>query len=345
MKFGPWVFQLLLNSLFPFCSRKRCVINIWIECKKWSLAEIGLRILFLLWFKHAIQFWNNDNSKATETVRDGAPELHVCSRAEVGSTVGTRGVATVLAGKWAAALWHPSEEGREGWVVPSQEQGARLQSELVKCLSSGHDCLVPSLCWGWLQDQAKAGPQSQGGKAKALNLSCGGADFELYLWEGKGLQSTAVWGDGLVPLLWKAVGGCLKLNICWWSAEHCVWSGLCLWGVFSQELCSVSLRIKRACLTALPQACGALMLWTVAGQVTGASSHFRVCYMSAAKLIDLVSPCNQGLSLVSYSFYSDTNFWSCLGKSHLQSACLILLAVMAAEGTRLCCCPACTCWK
>lgn len=166
----------------------------------------------------------------------------VCSRAEVGSSAGTRGVAAVFAGKWAAPLWHPCEERREGWGVPSQGQGGRLWRELVKCLSSSHDHLVPSLCWGWLQAQDKAGPQSQGGEAKALNLRCDGADFDLSLWEAKGLQSTTVRGDGLVALLWKAVGGCPKWNTWWWSAECCVCSGLCLCrGLFPRALLRVSL--------------------------------------------------------------------------------------------------------
>lgn len=58
--------------------------------------------------------------------------------------------------------------------------------------------------------QSLQGNESQGGKAKALNLSCGGAEFDLCLWEWKGLQSTTVQGDGCVPLLWKTAGSCLK---------------------------------------------------------------------------------------------------------------------------------------
>lgn len=155
--------------------------------------------------------------------------------------LGLGGVAAVFAGKCAAALGHPSEEGREGWVVPSQAQGGKLQRELVKGLSSGHNHLVPNLCQGWLQDQAKAGLQSQSGKAKALNLSCGGTDFDLCLREWKGLQSTTVQGDGWVPLLWKTAGSCLKWNAWWGSAEHCICSGLCLCrGLFPGALLCVS---------------------------------------------------------------------------------------------------------
>lgn len=255
MNFGPWVLQLLLNYLLPFCSRKRCVIHAWIECKKGSLAGIGLRVLFLLWFKHAIQFWNNDNSKAAETVHDGASELPVCSRAEIGNAAATRGVAAVFAGKWAAALWHPSEEVWEQWVVPyrHREGGCRKSSSSV-CLLA-----VTTLCSTCAEadSKTKPGPQGQGRKAKTLNLSCGGADFDLSLWEGKGLQSTAVRGDSLVPLLWKAAGSCLKWNGWWGSAKPCVCSGLCLRrGLSPRSLLCVSLD-KVQCVLHSP----ALGLW------------------------------------------------------------------------------------
>lgn len=105
--------------------------------------------------------------------------------------------------------------GREGEVsspITGTGREAAERAGQASAFSPWPPCaqLVPRLTPG-------PGSQSQGGKAKALNLSCGGADFDLALWEGKGLRSTTVRGDGLVPLLWKAVGGCLKWNACWWS--------------------------------------------------------------------------------------------------------------------------------